>query len=390
MQLTLKQEEGLRIAVDRYKHWEPYTCIGGFAGSGKTTLLRYIIEALGLDPEEDVAYITFTGKAATVLQHSGCPNAMTAHKFLFHAKPLPNGGCVFKPKVKLDQYPKVVVVDEISMLPKDLWELLLSHHIYVIACGDPFQLPPIYKDTDNHVLDKPHIFLDEIMRQAQESEIIRASMAIRNYNALDLFKGKEVQVLSIDELSTGMMLWADQIITATNKTRTSINSMVRQALNRGAAPEHGDKVICCRNSWEIVDDNLGNSLVNGTIGYLCDPTFSELNYPKAFKLPSVPLVDTHLVTDANERFSNLRIDKKTIEENVKTLSPQQEFFASKKLGFAPLEFNYGYAITCHRAQGSQWNKVLVIEESFPFAREEHARWLYTAITRASDKLVLIR
>ena len=56
----------------------------------------------------------------------------------------------------------------------------------------------------------------------------------------------------------------------------------------------------------------------------------------------------------------------------------------------PREFTFGYAITCHKAQGSEWNKVLVIEESFPFPKDEHARWLYTACTRAASRLVLVR
>ena len=65
------------------------------------------------------------------------------------------------------------------MLPTDMWNLLLSHHIYILACGDPEQLPPINPKDNNHVLDNPHVFLDEIMRQAQESEIIRLSMHVR-------------------------------------------------------------------------------------------------------------------------------------------------------------------------------------------------------------------
>ena len=56
----------------------------------------------------------------------------------------------------------------------------------------------------------------------------------------------------------------------------------------------------------------------------------------------------------------------------------------------PREFEYGYAITCHKAQGSEWDKVLVIEENFPWNKEEHIRWLYTAATRSSEKLVIVQ
>ena len=108
---------------------------------------------------------------------------MTAHKLLYWASPTPSGKFVFRPKTKFEDYYQVIVVDEISMLPKTMWDLLLRHKIYILALGDPEQLPPVDKDEDNHVLDNPHVFLDEIMRQAQESEIIRLSMHVREFLA---------------------------------------------------------------------------------------------------------------------------------------------------------------------------------------------------------------
>lgn len=135
MILTNKQEEGLRIAVDRYQAGEKYTVISGYAGSGKSTLIKFIIDALEVNKDIDVCYVAFTGKAATVLQQKGCPNATTAHKLLYYAKPMPNGNFKFEKKKNLDC--KVVVVDEISMLPKSMWDLLLTHKVYILAAGDP-------------------------------------------------------------------------------------------------------------------------------------------------------------------------------------------------------------------------------------------------------------
>ena len=186
MELTKKQEEGLKIAVSRYKAHEAYTCISGYAGTGKSTLIKFIIAALGLEPEQ-VCYVAYTGKAAQVLKQKGCPNPITAHKLLYKAKPMPNGTYKFEPKLSLEGEYEIIVVDEISMLPKEMWLRLLSHRIHVIACGDPFQLPPIDKDSDNHVLDNPHVFLDEIMRQAYDSEIIRFSMWIREGKPINEF-----------------------------------------------------------------------------------------------------------------------------------------------------------------------------------------------------------
>lgn len=153
-------------------------------GTGKSTLVKFIIAALNLNPE-DVCYVAFTGKAANVLKQKGCPNATTAHKLLYQSKMLPNGKFSHYPRRVLENPCKLVVVDEVSMLPKPLWDLLLRHKVHIIALGDPEQLPPI--EEDNGILANPHIFLDEIMRQAQESEIIRLSMHVREGRPLGTF-----------------------------------------------------------------------------------------------------------------------------------------------------------------------------------------------------------
>lgn len=390
MTLTNKQEQGLRIAVERYKAHEPWTCIAGYAGTGKSTLVKFIIAALNMAPE-NVAYITFTGKAASVLRHKGCPNAMTAHKLLYYSKRLPNGKFVFTPRTSLEGDYKVIVVDEISMLPKELWELLLRHKVYIIACGDPFQLPPINKNADNHVLDNPHIFLDEIMRQAEESEIIRLTMNIREGKPIQYQRGNEVQIVSLDDVVSGMYDWADQIICATNKKRLDINTYMRAAAGRGELPEDGDKIIACRNCWDIIDTTGENALVNGTIGYLDGLAFGTQEYP-IYGFPTVPVIRTGLRTDDGS-FDEIMLDQQALMTGKKFLTPEQEYQIYRRAslkGLEPIEFNYGYAITCHRAQGSEWEKVLVFEENFPFDKEEHARWLYTACTRPSEKLVLVR
>lgn len=138
MTLNEKQMNGLKIAVARYNRNMPYTCIAGYAGTGKSTLIKFIVAVLGLNPEEDVAYVAYTGKAAEVLRHKGCPNATTAHKLLYYSTRLKNGKFVFRPRPIGEIAYKLIIVDEISMLPKELWELLLRHRIPVIAAGDPF------------------------------------------------------------------------------------------------------------------------------------------------------------------------------------------------------------------------------------------------------------
>lgn len=392
MILTNKQEEGLRIAVSRYKMGEPYTCISGYAGTGKSTLIQFIIAALGLEQEE-VCYVAYTGKAAQVLKQKGCPNPITAHKLLYKAKPMPNGTYKFEPKLFLDGDYKIIIVDEVSMLPKEMWLKLLSHRVHVIACGDPFQLPPIDKESDNHILEKPHIFLDEIMRQAYDSEIIRFSMWIREGNPIDAFpaSGKQVMMVKPNEIVTGMYDWADQILCATNAQRNAINTFMRDIKGFGEEPQIGDKIISLRNQWEFFSDNRQDPspLTNGTIGTIQYSERRNMYVPYWISEKSVPILYTIMIDENNDKFDYIPIDYTSLTTGEKFLTGMQEYQMRKnnKCPDPPFEFAYAYGITCHKAQGSEWDKVLVYEERFPFDKEEHARWAYTAATRASEKLV---
>ena len=393
MELTEKQKQGLEIAVERYKNRQKYTVISGYAGTGKSTLVKFIISALpGIDSDKDVVFTSFTGKATQVLQNKGNKHTLTLHKLLYESHPRPDGTFFRRPVAGIPF--KVVVVDEISMAPKTLIDLLMKYDVYVICLGDPFQLPPVDKNEDNHLLDNPHIFLDEIMRQAAESEIIQLTMKIRNGEPINNFKGKEVQILSRNELTTGMLTWADQVLVATNATRQSINNQMRELYNKSGDPQDGDKVICCRNYWE--DESLGGSaLVNGTIGHLKNTYESFIKIPPFIdgKGQMIKTINADFLSETNELYPMVHMDKKLILEGTKSLDFKIEYRLGKNKNMQhliPYEFTYGYAITTHRAQGSEWEKVLVIEEKFPFNKEEHARWLYTACTRASEKLVLIR
>ena len=389
MILNKKQEEGLKIAIDRYNNHEKYTIISGYAGTGKSTLVRFIIEALSIS-EYNVVYATYTGKAAQVLAKKGNKNVTTLHKLLYESFPRPDGTFFRRPRTAIGY--RVVIVDEVSMAPKTLMDLLFTHNVYVICLGDPFQLPPIDKDEDNHLLDHPHIFLDEIMRQEAESEIIQLTMKIRNYEPIDLYDGNEVKILDSKELNTGMLLWADQILVGTNKNRIAINNQMRQLLGRTGSPQEGDKVICLRNYWETL--SLGeNSLINGTIGYLQNKYDTFYHLPPWAGDSNINVTVADFITDNEDKFPELSMDTHMIMTGEKCMGIKTAYKLTKNPRTAhlvPLEFTYGYAITTHKAQGSEWDKVLVIEESFPFNKEEHARWLYTACTRASEKLVLVR
>ena len=392
MELTKKQEEGLKIAVARYKSREKYTVISGYAGTGKSTLVRFIIDALDVD-EDKVAYATYTGKAAEVLRKKGNPNAMTLHRLLYDSIPRQGGGFIRIPKKQLDY--SIVVVDEVSMVPKTMVDMLLAHRIYILFLGDPFQLPQIDKKETHTLLDKPHIFLDQVMRQAAESEIIQLTMKIRNGEDIPFMHGKEVIVAPKAELVTGHLTWADIIICATNKTRHNMNRQKRELLGYSGVLQTGERIIVKRNYWEDCDED-GNALVNGTVGTVANPYESFVRIPSYIKNDrrDLPLIGCIFTPDGGKSFDTFEIDKDYLLKEEPCVDWRVSYQLGKlkpKIGdILPKQATYGYALTCHAAQGSEFDKVLVIEESFPFDKIEHQRWLYTAATRSAEKLVLVR
>ena len=392
MELTTLQEKGLNEAIARHRNHDKYVVISGYAGTGKSTLVRFIIDALDVD-EDKVAYATFTGKAAEVLRKKGNRNAMTLHRLLYDSIPRPGGGFIRKPKMTLDY--DIVVVDECSMVPKTMIDMLMRHKIFIIFLGDPGQLPMIDKNETHDLLDHPHVFLDEVMRQAAESEIIQLTMKIRNGEDIPFTRGEEVMVIPKKELVTGHLLWADSILCATNAVRHNINTQMRKLLGFQGDLQPGEKIICKRNYWDDVNDD-GDALVNGTIGKVINPFESFIQIPSYIKnnRHQIPTIMCDIDPEAGSEFCSINIDKDFLLNETPCVDWRVSYQIGKlrnRIGdILPRQITYGYALTCHAAQGSEWDKVLVLEESFPFEKEEHKRWLYTACTRGSEKVVLMR
>lgn len=371
--LTRKQEEAVKVAVDRFRHGNAYTCISGFAGTGKSTAVQFIIDALDI-PEEHIAFCAYTGKASLVLQQKGCPGATTAHKLLYHTKELPDGTFQHTPRKHPEDNLKLIIVDEISMLEKEQWDILMEWGIPVICLGDPFQLPPI--NQDNGVLQHPHVFLDEVMRQAQDSEIIRLSMDVREGKSLNYFKGKDVRVVPKDSISDRLLITADMVLCGKNATRFSLNTRMRRAYwgdEYVDEPINGDKCICLKNQWSVGD------LVNGSIG-----TIGNIRKEDTFFLKPRMIAD--FATDCDDWFPALSMDYKIFTEGKPTVNKDNWKMYPKDV--RPMEFDYAYAITVHKSQGSEYGKVVLFNEYLGSDREQWHRWLYTGITRSSEKLVV--
>ena len=378
MELTNGQEQGLQIAVERFRKNMPYTVIAGYAGTGKTTLVQFIIEALKIK-DDDVVFVSYTGKAALVLKNKGCPNAMTAHKLLYFSDENPDGTFTHRARRKLERRYRLIVCDEASMLPQDMIDLLLSHNIHVIFLGDSEQLPPI--DSDQTILNEPHVFLNEITRQACDNPIIKLSMDVRSGRPLVYGGDKKCRIIPKSKVTDGLLLGADEIIVGKNVTRHKMNEYLRQLKwgdNYTSDPIEGEKCICLKNNWTNVGSN-GNPLINGQIGTLQNVKVVELE-------PYGKVVYADFLSDDGGLYKDLMIDYKLIVEGNPTITPEnwKKFAKCVK----PFQFAYAYAITCHKSQGSEFDRVIVYDEAFGDA-EQKKRWRYTAITRAAKQLVVV-
>ena len=382
MVLTKGQEKGLKVAVERYRNNEPYTVIAGYAGTGKSTLVPYIVDALNI-PEYRVVFATLTGKAALVLRNKGCQNSMTLHKLLYIPKKIPNTNDVeFVPRTYLEDPPKLIVVDEASMVSQEIFDLLMSHKIYTIFLGDTFQLPAISNSAN--ILDHPHVMLTEITRQALDSPIIRLSMDIREFKPLVYGGPKEARIMPREKVSKGLLLGADIVLCGKNITRRSLNKEIRKLKwedKYKEGPINGDRLICLKNYWDKTDLLDETPLLNGMLGTLSNvKTYdTKLLHPK---LTATFTNETGDVFDYN-KFS---IDYQLLTTGEPTVNNEtwKKFYKKEK----PLEFDYGYTITTHKSQGSQFNRVLCFVERMG-DKESFYRWLYTSVTRSVEKVVLV-
>ncbi len=341
-------------------------------GTGKSTLVKYIIEELKI-ADKYIAYVAYTGRAALILKNKGCPGATTAHKLLYHTTELPDGTYIHTPREKPERPLKLIIVDEISMLEKAQWDILMKWGIHVICLGDNFQLPPI--NEDNGILQRPHIFLDEIVRQASDSEIIRLSMDVREGKNLNYFKGQDVRVVPKDTVSDRLLSTADIVLCGKNATRYFLNQRIRRFIWGGQyvdEPINGDKIICLKNYW-----NKGD-LANGLIG-----TIENIDKIDDFFLKTKLLANFRTDDDA---FYDLSMDYKLFVDGKPLVDKDNWKMYPKEI--RPLEFDYANAITVHKSQGGEFGKVVLFNEYLGGDREHYLRWLYTGITRSSEKLVV--
>lgn len=362
----------------------------GAAGTGKTHLAAAIAEMAHVP----VIFAAPTAKAAMMLSRRGCP-AQTIHSLIYRVTP--------RSRARLDalvdrlavtdpvspEYESmladiaeeehilaqplfslvgrdfdddtIIIVDECSMVDQTVGGDLMSHGCRVIAIGDPYQLPPVRGEGYFCDGTQPDAMLDEIHRQAADSPIIAMATAVRSGDSLPIGDyGCGCAVIPRSSDFRDRALESSQIITGRNRTRRACNRRIRELRGLTGAVAVSDRVVCLRN-----DPDLG--IRNGQIWTVMDVSFSG------------GLADITM-DDAADGMH-------TVQAHLDHFTGMTPLAYSRGNGVA--ELDHGWAITTHKAQGSQWSDVLVIDESAAFGPQA-SRWLYTAITRAQHSVAVVR
>ena len=358
--LTEGQEQAVAAAVDAIERGEALFRIGGYAGTGKTTLIHEIRARAS----KRGAVCAYTGKAACVLRAKKVLDAQTIHSTIYHYDRMADQ---FFRRAPSDVEGDYFLVDEASMIGLELWEDLQSFHRPIIAVGDPGQLPPVSKLDVNLMID-PDILLTEIHRQDRDSGIVQLATEIRkgghDFASKRLPAREGPDAVVTDKRAT----WDDEslevLVCGLNKTRVRLNDKVRARQGRTGLPVAGERIICLSN-----DRKLG--VFNGLMGTLMEP------WKKKIAVGSVEFAHVAVHWDGEDEPRPTTISDVSLGQRDSADADTLKMHRARAV-----VCDYGYAITCHKSQGSQWDRVGVINQSVSDAWEQD-RWLYTAVTRAS-------
>lgn len=371
----------------------------GYAGTGKTSIARLMVDEVLETLHGRSAYgparvcvAAPTARAATVLRRRGFPKAATIHSLIYmprtvKTKDRRTGKTSTTVTFNLDhessplRRASLLVLDEASMIGSQVAQDLLSFDVKILVIGDPFQLPPVTSDGNG----RGHPFRDatadvtltEVVRQARESPVLEIATRIRNGEDLPFgwYGDSLVWRQGADLSNAGLDDARMQVVVGKNDTRRTFNERQRAALGRGSwLPERGDRVICREN-----DSKRG--MVNGecwTVGRVSPCLDGE----------SLPLELWGDEEEDDGRGDPLDVTAWTHgfrgaagERTLDGMPWRRRRQHAKLL--------YGYALTAHNAQGSEWPEILVFDEGHVFGRDRD-RWLYTAVTRASERVVILR
>lgn len=349
----------------------------GFAGTGKTTLAQHMAAMV----KGQVNYASLSGKAASVLRSKGCTGAQTIHSLIY--RPFEDGKkltWILRGPDTDSPSPlcasSLLILDEVSMVDEKLANDLLSFGVPILAIGDPAQLPPVEGGGYfTHPDITPDIMLSEIHRQAKGNPIIDMATRVREGDLLSIGDYGEGNCVVSPRDYDELMIGADQVLCGTHRKRQKFNRMIRRFHGVDHdVPLPNDKLICLSN------DREQRQLLNGTQWYVKRMLQRTANQISGGVLP---------MTVWSDDDENVTANITTLEEMFEFKTPKQIADLRKSVGFQ--QFDYGYAITVHKAQGSQWNNVVVFDDSWTDRDDPkfQFRWLYTALTRAAERVTII-
>ncbi len=340
--LTEEQKTVVRNLI-KNRSKDQLQTLGGYAGTGKTTIINTIAEVLS-----DWKICAYTGKAANVLRKKGLSDASTIHSLIYKPVQGPRG-IEFALKGSEEIMCDGFIVDEASMVSKEIYEDLVSFDLPIIFVGDHGQLEPVGQDVN--VMSNPMFRLETVHRNAGEiahfAEHLRKGRLARTFQADD-----KVEFIAPDEVSDEVMLTANQMICAYNRFRVGKNDHMRRVRGYTKLLEKGEKIMCLRN-------NKAMGLFNGMQG---EVVRTKRDCKMDFKAGGMI-------------FEDIRYDPNQFgkERN------QFEFGSD-----TPHPFDYADTITCHKSQGDEWENLLVFEQECD--KWDHKRWTYTAASRGKEKV----
>lgn len=344
--------------------------VAGPAGTGKTTLLE-ALGALG------ILIATPTGKAAVrVTEKTGLP-ACTIHRLIYDPRETVDGAVEFDPKtkVKIERKIRAIVVDEASMLSRKLYDDLLrvaqSQFLLLVLVGDPHQLPPVAPGEPPFSIfanvDCQRVDLTQVIRQAKGSIVLRAATLVREHRVDEgLSLLPTVDRLNVVQAAADMARSGGIVIVAKNETRHWLNREIRKRHGWEGGLEGGEPLLVTRTNYDL-------GLFNGEV------VISEGAIETSRLQPQGGPILT---------FASTVLDGVEAKVCLEDLSGQMSDVTARGLrlgGF--VRANYGYAVTCHKCQGSEWPRALVVLDR-ETSSDEGRRFLYTALTRAKVEVVL--
>jgi len=398
--LTTEQEKAVDVIVDWYRSRSSKLVfkLGGYAGTGKTTLIGRIAESIG----KSIAFVAFTAKAALVLKSKLHAYGIytdrsrnfcgTIHSLIY--KPVIDEKTqqviAWEKKDYDDLGYDLIVIDEASMVDEFILNDLLSYETPILAVGDCFQIPPV--EGRLNLMDDPDMNLTEIHRQAKDNPIIQMSLGIRRDGWIkygvygpsvakvprhDSLKGRFIKGCKKDFSDT-------LILAGFNSTRVKINKAIRNNLGfEGDFPQEGEKIICLKNNY----DAKNVPLINGQTGTAVN--FSDFHTHLEAQVKIHGEDEWYFGPVSKVAFNNPK-PKIDYKKEITRLGIDERLCDLKKEKVGVDYFDFGYCMTVHKAQGSQAKRVMIVEERFPRSSDEHwARWLYTAVTRSEEQLLIL-